>query len=49
MNGEHSEAHIMALIETNSIAVPAEAGHASGLVSEIKGFWKRFFATQQAW
>ena len=35
----------MALIETNSIAVPAEAGHASGLVSEIKGFWKRFFAT----
>ncbi len=34
----------MALIETNSIAAPAEAGSAPGLVSEIKGFWKRFFA-----
>ena len=35
----------MALIETHSIAVPVEAGNASGLVSEIKGFWKRFFAS----
>ncbi len=35
----------MALIETNSFAVPARAGSASGLVTEIKGFWKRFFAT----
>ena len=35
----------MALTETNSIAVPGEAGRASGLVSEIKGFWKHFFAT----
>lgn len=33
----------MALIETNSLSVPAEAGRASALVSEIKGFWKRFF------
>ncbi|MCK1392839.1 hypothetical protein [Bradyrhizobium sp. 1] len=31
----------MALIETHSIAVPADAGS----VSEVKGFWKRFFAT----
>lgn len=35
----------MALIETNSFPVPAEAGRASALVSEIKDFWKRFFAT----
>jgi hypothetical protein len=35
----------MALIETTSITVPARAGSASGLVTEIKGFWKRFFAT----
>ncbi|MBR0779693.1 hypothetical protein JQ543_00150 [Bradyrhizobium diazoefficiens] len=35
----------MALIETNSVPVPAGAGHASGLGSEIKGFFKRFFAT----
>ncbi|MFT4118916.1 hypothetical protein [Bradyrhizobium sp.] len=35
----------MALIETTSIAVPAEAGHASGLGTDIKRFWKRFFAT----
>jgi len=35
----------MALTETNSIAVRGETGHASGLVSEIKGFWKHFFAT----
>jgi hypothetical protein len=35
----------MALIETNSLPVPAEAGHASALVTEIKGFWKRFFTT----
>ncbi|MCP3410930.1 hypothetical protein [Bradyrhizobium sp. CCGB01] len=35
----------MALIETHSIAVPVEAGNASGLVSEVKGFWKRFLAT----
>ena len=34
----------MALIETHSIAVPADAGNTSGLVSEIKGFWKHFFA-----
>ena len=34
----------MALIETTSLPVPAESGSASGLVSEIKGFWKRFFA-----
>ena len=35
----------MALIETHSLPVPAEAGHVSGLVSEVAGFWKRFFAT----
>lgn len=35
----------MALIETNSLPVPAEAGRASALRSEIKVFWKRFFAT----
>lgn len=35
----------MALIETNSLPVPAEAGRAAALVSEIKVFWKRFFAT----
>lgn len=31
----------MALIETHSFPVP----DASRLVSEVKGFWKRFFAT----
>lgn len=35
----------MALIETNSFPVPAETGRPSALVSEIKDFWKRFFAT----
>jgi hypothetical protein len=35
----------MALIETNSIAVPAQAGSSSALAAEIKGFWKRFFTT----
>lgn len=35
----------MALIETNSLPVPAKAGRPSALVSEIKDFWKRFFAT----
>lgn len=35
----------MALIETHSLPVPAAAGHVSGVVSEIKGFWKRFVAT----
>ncbi|MDN4985042.1 hypothetical protein KUL72_09595 [Bradyrhizobium arachidis] len=35
----------MALIETNSLPVPAGAGRASTLVSEVKGFWKSFFAT----
>ncbi|SDG52664.1 hypothetical protein SAMN05216338_1001610 [Bradyrhizobium sp. Rc2d] len=35
----------MALIETNSFHVPAEAGHVSGFVSDIQSFWKRFFAT----
>ncbi|MEZ2145948.1 MULTISPECIES: hypothetical protein [Bradyrhizobium] len=35
----------MALIETNSFHVPAEAGRVSGFVSEIQSFWKRFFAT----
>jgi len=35
----------MALIETHSLPVPAEAGHVSDFASEIKGFWKRFFAT----
>lgn len=35
----------MAMIETNSLPVPAEAGHVSGFVSEIQSFWKRFFAT----
>ena len=35
----------MALIETHSLPVPAEAGHVSGFAAEIKGFWKRFFAT----
>lgn len=33
------------MIETNSLPVPAAARNASGLVLEIKGFWKRFFAT----
>ncbi|QOG16976.1 MULTISPECIES: hypothetical protein [Bradyrhizobium] len=35
----------MALIETHSLPVPAEVGPVSGVVSEIKGFWKRFLAT----
>ena len=35
----------MALIETNTLPVPAESGHVSGFASEIKGFWKRFLAT----
>jgi len=35
----------MALTETTSVAVPAQAGSASGLVTEITGFWRRFFAT----
>ncbi|MCP3373433.1 hypothetical protein [Bradyrhizobium cajani] len=35
----------MALIETNSLPVPAEGGHVSGFVSDIKSFWKRFFVT----
>ncbi|MBR0707298.1 MULTISPECIES: hypothetical protein [Bradyrhizobium] len=35
----------MALIETNSLPVPAEAGRVSGFVSEIRAFWKRFFTT----
>lgn len=35
----------MALIETHSFLVPAETGNASGFVSEVRGFWKRFFAT----
>jgi hypothetical protein len=35
----------MALIETTSHHAPVEAGHVSGLVAEVKGFWKRFFTT----
>ena len=35
----------MALIESNPLPIPAEAGRANALVQEIKGFWKRFFAT----
>ncbi|AWM03019.1 hypothetical protein [Bradyrhizobium amphicarpaeae] len=35
----------MALIDTHSLPVPAEAGGSSALGSEIKGFFKRFFAT----
>ena len=35
----------MAMIETHSLPVPAVAGRANALVLEIKGFWKRFFAT----
>ncbi|KYK47395.1 MULTISPECIES: hypothetical protein [Bradyrhizobium] len=35
----------MALIETHSHPVPAGAGHVFGFVSEVKGFWKRFFTT----
>lgn len=35
----------MALIETNSLHVPAQAGRAVALLSDVKGFWKRFFAT----
>ena len=35
----------MALIETTSITVPTRAGNASRLVTKIKNFWKRFFAT----
>jgi hypothetical protein len=35
----------MALIETSSLPVPAEAGSTSALVTGIKDFWKRFFAT----
>jgi hypothetical protein len=35
----------MALIETHSLPAPAETGHVSGFVSDIQGFWKRFFAT----
>ncbi|WP_439394398.1 hypothetical protein ACRQ5Q_34590 [Bradyrhizobium sp. PMVTL-01] len=35
----------MALTETHSHPVPAEAGHVSGFVAEIKAFWKRFFTT----
>ncbi|MBR0830692.1 hypothetical protein JQ596_34815 [Bradyrhizobium manausense] len=34
----------MAMIETTSIAAPAEAGHA-GFFTELKEFWARFFAT----
>ncbi|OKO69161.1 hypothetical protein [Bradyrhizobium sp. AS23.2] len=34
----------MALIETTSLPVPAKAGNGSGLASEIKSFWRRFFA-----
>ncbi|MCK1399553.1 hypothetical protein IVB45_28645 [Bradyrhizobium sp. 4] len=34
----------MAMIETHSLPVPAEAGSAAAFASEIKGFWKRFFA-----
>lgn len=35
----------MALIETNSIAVPAQPGSSSAFAAEIKGFWKHFFTT----
>ncbi|MDA9421770.1 MULTISPECIES: hypothetical protein [Bradyrhizobium] len=35
----------MALIETNTLPVPAEVGRVSGVVPEVKGVWKRFFAT----
>lgn len=35
----------MAMIETNSLPVPTAAGKASGLVLQIKGFWRRFLAT----
>lgn len=35
----------MALIETNSLPVPAAAGRVSGFASEIKALWKRFFTT----
>ncbi|MEK9278262.1 MULTISPECIES: hypothetical protein [unclassified Bradyrhizobium] len=35
----------MALIETTSLPVPAEAGRSASLVAEIKSFWKGFFAT----
>lgn len=35
----------MALIDTHSLPVPAEAGSSSALDSEIKGLFKRFFAT----
>jgi hypothetical protein len=34
----------MAMIETTSIAAPAEAGR-SGFVAELREFWVRFFAT----
>ena len=34
----------MSLTETSSLHAPAEAGHVSGFLSEIQGFWKRFFA-----
>ncbi|MCA1389421.1 hypothetical protein N2605_07890 [Bradyrhizobium yuanmingense] len=35
----------MALIETNSLPIPAGAGRTFGFASEIKAFWKRFFVT----
>lgn len=35
----------MALIDTHSLHVPAEAGSSSALDSEIKVFFRRFFAT----
>lgn len=35
----------MALIDTHSLPVPAEAGSSSALDSGIKGFFKRFFVT----
>lgn len=35
----------MALVETNPLPVRAPNGNRSALALEIKGFWKRFFAT----
>ncbi|MDE5442720.1 hypothetical protein GWG65_14925 [Bradyrhizobium sp. CSA207] len=35
----------MAMIETNSFPVPAEAGRSARLATELKTFWTRFFAT----
>jgi hypothetical protein len=35
----------MAMIETTSIAAPAEAGRSSTLITELKTCWTRFFAT----